>query len=324
MRRLALLAAVLTAVIAGPASDASRPAGRVAYTELVGGTWKLMVMDARGASRRPLGQFSWAVDPDWSPSRQQLAVGGVRPGDPNMQIYVMAADGSHARAVTFVAGFKRSPSWSPDGHRIVYSAQRHEQPTGGAGVAALDKASCELRVVDVITGRERPVFDRGVDLSLLLGPTFAKVRAVCATYPRWSPDGEWIAFQLTTEHNQYHRAPVFLVRPDGSDLHQVLSTSERGVAWTPDGRIAYAVMENGNSETLVRTAAVDGSDVRLLATVGAWGCCVSASPDGSAFLVRSNPLVDGAWPQVFRVDLRGGRYMQLTDTSTTHDWPDWG
>ena len=73
----------------------------------------------------------------------------------------------------------------------------------------------------------------------------------------WSPDGQWIAFGTPDCH-------LALVRPDGSDLHQVVPVGLHdpcilGPAWSPDGsRIAFT----SNGQLWVATP--DGSDARLV------------------------------------------------------------
>ncbi|HIF23978.1 MAG TPA: hypothetical protein EYQ27_19220 [Gemmatimonadetes bacterium] len=53
-----------------------------------------------------------------------LEQGLIRPGE--LDIYVMDADGSNQRQVTDVGGASFAPYWHPDGERIVFSSNHHD------------------------------------------------------------------------------------------------------------------------------------------------------------------------------------------------------
>jgi len=80
--------------------------------------------------------------------------------------------------------------------------------------------------------------------------------------PAWSPDGQWIAF--------VRWADLWLVRPDGTDAHELLATGKlpaREVVWSPDSqRIVFlrAASEAGFPRDEVWVVNRDGSDPRLL------------------------------------------------------------
>jgi len=91
--------------------------------------------------------------------------------------------------------------------------------------------------------------------------TFEDDPAVAVGVPIWSPEGRWIAF-VSSKGNDRFAFGVWLVRPDGSELHQLVSRG-LGAAWSPDGEEIYyvetasSVMKkvsvNGGAPVTVRT-----------------------------------------------------------------------
>jgi Tol biopolymer transport system component len=79
--------------------------------------------------------------------------------------------------------------------------------------------------------------------------------------PRWSPDGQYLAFHATGPEQGNFDTYIFTVREDGSDLQQ-LTDSELGDAspvWSPDGeRIVWC--RGGELWSM----APDGSDAKVL------------------------------------------------------------
>ncbi|MBN2306266.1 MAG: PD40 domain-containing protein, partial [Anaerolineae bacterium] len=63
-------------------------------------------------------------DPDWSPDGTQIAFTSDLAGHGNNDIYVMDADGSNLRRLTFHDADDEFPAWSPDGTQIAFCSQR--------------------------------------------------------------------------------------------------------------------------------------------------------------------------------------------------------
>ncbi|MDR4473232.1 MAG: hypothetical protein MRJ92_11490, partial [Nitrospira sp.] len=65
------------------------------------------------------------LSPSWSPTGRELAFTSDRGGAP--QIFVMSADGSNVRRLTYEGDYNAAPAWSPRGNWIAYvcrTAQR--------------------------------------------------------------------------------------------------------------------------------------------------------------------------------------------------------
>lgn len=76
------------------------------------------------------------------------------------------------------------------------------------------------------------------------------------TDPKWSPDGQWIAFTGVPESSD---AQIFLVRPDGSDLRQLTHTPgyKGSLDWSPDGQAIVYTQVTAIGDLLEREWTVD-------------------------------------------------------------------
>jgi Tol biopolymer transport system component len=142
------------------------------------------------------------------------------------------------------------PAWSPDSRRVLYGLSA----AGG------------LYVTTVATGGTRVI-------------TRARVGDAA-----WSPRGRWIAFVREVATGE----AIFLIRPDGSSLHQVGAdvADFEDLAWNPDGTLLAATelrrergAAGGGGCTDVAVIALDGSSRSV-----SGDDCASApasAPDGS-------------------------------------------
>jgi Tol biopolymer transport system component len=174
--------------------------------------------------------------------------------------------------------------------------------------------------------------------------TFEDDPAVSVGVPIWSPDGEWIAF-VSTKGNLRFTFGLWLVRPDGSQLHQLLPRG-LGIAWSDDGREIYYV-ETASSP--MKKIAVSGGESVIIRSdpvrniIGVHGSTVyfleeHALMDGRPeFEIRAAPLGNGpprtirtiraarvaSWQVPFNPTLSpDGKWlaMPLLDGSTTNIW----
>jgi TolB protein len=176
----------------------------------------------------------------WSPDGSRLACEAWDDTDVTRQgIYtVRASDGGDLmRVTTSPAGMKdvNPGSYSPDGRQLVFLRGEPE-----------DEEHLTLMVVNVDGSEERPLMAQKVGLgcdwspdgktilteadgSLLLVPLDSgqpsPVRIVAdapviATRAAWSPDGTWIVFSRVTSTGE----DIYIVRKDGTNLHQVTNT----------------------------------------------------------------------------------------------------
>jgi hypothetical protein len=165
-------------------------------------------------------------------------------------LYLVNPDGSGLRKLKAAADavraddlFGAGASWSPDGLHIAYSGFDHDG-TGcdTTGVFIVDFADATAHEIAQPTG--------------------------CTTSARWSPDGNWIAFDDETNGGGDH--DVWLVHPDGSGLVNITASLSVGVCcgqWAPDS--SALVIQGGdaaNAEVNLWTVNVDGSGATQLTT----------------------------------------------------------
>lgn len=108
-----------------------------------------------------------ALNMQWSPDGRQLAVTGRQKGT-QWKIFIVDAETGRLQPVLSEDGIEADPSWSPDGHRLVFG--RSSAPTSGRQQGAV------ICVVDLTSQK----------VSVLPG-------SEGLISPRWSPDGKYIA-----------------------------------------------------------------------------------------------------------------------------------
>ncbi len=169
--------------------------------------------------------------------------------DDNSGIWVMSPDGAVPRRV-IVDGNANDLAVSRDGSTIAYA----RNATGGSPDG--------LYTVGVADHAQHAVFQ---------GTT----HTCGVSSPGWSDDDKWVVFALCTDKGGLnHVFGIWLVRPDGSQLHRL--TTGTNPVWSPDGRwIAFIT---------TRESAAKNDQLSALAQV---------TPDGK-HQVRITPYAAGS------------------------------
>lgn len=193
----------------------------------------------------------------FSPDGRYLVVSGH---DERAGLY--AYDLRGRRKLRLLKGDAGPMSWSPDGRRIVFDAERVVAPNGalrtGPGSFDGDKVVGGIAVLDLTTGAVRLLSPEGTD-------------------PAFSPDGKHIAFvsrrggigKQCSEDGCDVNEEINIMRADGTHRHRITHTTadERTPAWSPDGRylVAQAATRNAWDELdALITLRADGSCYRIL------------------------------------------------------------
>ena len=156
-------------------------------------TYEIYVMDADGGNPQNLtNNPNDDRYPSWSPDSKRIVFVSERPGHfrsklgITSEIYVMDADGGNQRRLTENRQNDWYPSWSPDGKRIAFAADRKG-----------DFENFEIYVMDADGGNPQNLTNnRSGDSS-----------------PSWSPDGKQIVFSSWRDGN----SEIYVMDADGGN-----------------------------------------------------------------------------------------------------------
>jgi Tol biopolymer transport system component len=140
--------------------------------------------------------------------------------------------------------------------------------------------------------------------------------------PRWSPDGEHIAFYS----NRTGKSQIWTIKRDGSDLRQLTNDPRGGtgpVVWSPDGsRLAYCV--SGYGVYILQTAKpwTEQSPEALppIDNRSEWISAWSWSGDGRKLLVQHWRTADGVTTGFSTYSLDSHEYERLTEIGSRPRW----
>ena len=151
-------------------SPAWSPNGKwIAFISNRRGDRQIYRINANGSNLKQLTKKGDNTNPAWSPDSEWIAFTSYQGPEhraDNFLIYVMAADGGRLRKLG--KGALAGCTWSPNGKQIAYSTTSLENESRNILVINIDGNN--LRHLTRLGARE------------------------WASYPAWSPDGQWIAY----------------------------------------------------------------------------------------------------------------------------------
>ena len=280
--------------------------GQIAFVSRRDGNPEIYVMAADGKNQRRLTN-NRADDwfPSWSPDGRRIAFISERDGHPDRnpgwftsEIYVMDADGGNLQNLTNHPSDDRSPSWSPDGKRIVFESDRDGNP--------------DIYVMDADGGnQQRLTENRNNDGD-----------------PSWSPDGERIVFSAQREGHVENKFgitdEIYVMDADGGNQQRLTDNrnNDWDPVWSPDGkRIAFMADRKGDFVKFdIYVMDADGGNQQKLTNHRAWDASPSWSPDSQRIVFHSKR--DGNY-EIYVMDADGGNLQNLTNNPHSDSGPAW-
>ena len=211
-------------------------------------------------------------------------------------------------------GWISSPSWSPDGQRIVFEV---EQQIYTVEIECVNNPSGCMEYIHKISPDQPGQFihpawspdgqkiafayRKNVDQDFQVwlmdanGTTMTRLTSINGSSPVWSPDGEEIAFESSDplESDTDNRGSVFIMSKDGSNVHKLTEelSDSYAPAWSPNGEWIVMMSRDGkdlwepaNHPTLIKIR-TDGSELVRLdpGSIPIW------SPDGADIAFLAGP-----------------------------------
>jgi dipeptidyl aminopeptidase/acylaminoacyl peptidase len=270
--------------------------------------WNLWRQDIGGGAPVALSSSEGGEAPGtrWSPDGKTLAI--LRGG----QIHLLPVEGGEPHALTHHATGVSSPSWTPDGSAIYFLASdprtsdERERERLQDDVYAFDEnyKQRHLWKIVVATGVETPITSGDASvLSYRLSRDGTRIVLHRAPSPLAADD---------------HRSEVWVMDADGTNARAIThnEVGESSAELSPDkSQVLFLSDTNERFEPYYNTnlfvAPVGGKtarpvipDFKYAVDQAAW------SSDGNSILAVVNM---GVHSEVFRIDVRSGKYTQLTD-----------
>lgn len=254
--------AVAVAVALGGAGAARADNGRIAFEVPPDSAPSIATVNPDGTGQQfmPGVPRNTSANPAWSADGTRLAFESTVSG--RSQIYVVNEDGTGLWQVTNDAGAAVDPSFSPDGTQIVYAGVRF----GLSQIYVVNLKGCT------------PPAPCGNVTQLTTGPGINQ-------QPRWSPDGNRIAFASTRTGS----FQIFTMTPAGAGQQQLTTSaaSNTDPAWSPGrgAQLAYTSSTPDGTQNIYAISRAGGAARQItsdgISKFPAW------APDGQAILYTS-------------------------------------
>lgn len=191
-----------------------------AYATDRNGNYEIWLRNEEEGSERALvtqkdfgnDKTSQILDVTFSPDGQRISYRRIGEKDESIWISTIAGDPPMRLAREPGGVFQRGPSWSPDGHWIVYYSTRNDK-------SVIMKAK--------VGGTDAPVL----------------LRDDVGEYPKWSPDGEWLVCGVDA---------LWIVSKDGKTRRSISGHQWTVRGWSHDGSKIFGIRMEGRRVVLAQ------------------------------------------------------------------------
>lgn len=299
IRYLLFLAAVL---LSFSTVNAQTTSSKIIFGDSIG---RLLLINSDGTGQSvlvPEGHIR-NDNPVYSPDGSKIAL--HRQNGSKFEICVMNADGTNLVVLTSAnpqgeSGENLSPSWSPDGSKIVFASNWNGRRKSEIWVMNANGTGLVQLTTNVQLGS-----DGG-------GPLFGNDRT-----PVWSPDGSRIAFASTRDG--LTDTELYVMNADGSNQTRLTDNTadDRNPTWSPDSlRIAFD--RNATADIGINIINRDGTNL-----VNVTHDCFdpSWSPDGEKFVCTG---FDSSFEiAIFTINANGTNRTKITNNNFSARAPSW-
>jgi TolB protein len=275
---------------------------------------------------------AWDYKPTLSPDGRWLAFS--RASESPSSIYLMALDGGEPRPLVTTDADDRWPTWSAAGHKLLF----HRSVAAGVALRVIDRKTKSVRTIageDEQPGQgsfdpagKRVVYAtrQGGRSVLRITDLSTRERSILATagfeaaFPRWSPDGNAIAFLARINE----RWTIATIAPDGTQFSPLPLPAElRGmygpIDWSPDGkRIAFKA-DGEAFEADLYVAGLRDATLRNVTNDHWWNESPAWTADGTSLTFMSTRGGGWTWG-LFRMNLGTGAIDVLSAPDYTEKY----
>ncbi len=256
----------------------------------------------------------------------------------NYEIYTMNADGTSVTNITNTSSTDEdSPSWSPDGSKIVYDVNGDIYTMNADG-------SSQIRLTNNGFGRYQPKWSpNGAKIVYFCYPaglctmnadgsnqTLIPNTSSNDFMPSFSPDGTKILFASVVDENSQITEEIFTIKSDGTNRTRLTNDTfalDRFPTWSPDGtKIIFTSDRNAGANPNnweIYTMDANGANITRITNNNVQDIEAKFSPDGTKLVIARRTTSDFNSVEIFTANTDGNGEIRLTTNNYYDADPSW-